>query len=41
MMEWNTHEVVPETATLGLTMAVDRIVRDDLFNMKGNRCPST
>lgn len=40
-MEWNTHEVVPETATLGLTMAVDRVVRDDLRNIKGNRCSST
>jgi len=30
-------EVVPKPATLGLTMVVDRIVRDDLRNIKGNR----
>jgi len=36
LMEWNTHEVVPEPATLRLTMVVDRIVRDDLRNIKGN-----
>lgn len=29
-------DVVSEPATLGLTMVVDRIVRDDMRNVKGN-----
>jgi len=32
-MEWNTHEVVHEPATWGLSVVFD-IVRDDLRNIK-------
>lgn len=35
------HKVVTEPATLGLSVDVDRIVRDELRNIKGNRCSSS